>query len=249
MTGEQLKTLRNNKGWTQEELARQAGVSKRTIINYESSDEIPKAKANYLHFLFLDTPDEDEKVTLTFELPVDENENNKVEDPEPETYTPEGRIIERDNYPKKTVHVIPIKGRGGLENAFFDEVKFKDLEKEILTIKEPSSNGSKWFKIEVEGVSMDDGSKRSLAEGDWAYCRSIGKQYWKSKFHAHKYDIFCFFHNERGIIFKKIKDQNVETGELLLESLHPDKKKYPDFTIKVSECSYICNVIKVLSEF
>ncbi|MBD0822606.1 hypothetical protein [Aestuariibaculum marinum] len=164
-------------------------------------------------------------------------------------FIPEGKVIKDENYPSKQVFVIPVKGRGGLENALFDEIMFKQLETETLTIKEPSSNGSKYFKIEVEGISMDDGSKKSLAEGDWAYCRSISKQYWKSKFHTHKYDIFCFFHNERGIIFKRIKDQDTETGELLLESLHPDKKQFPDFRIKVSECSYICNVIKVLSEF
>lgn len=178
---------------------------------------------------------------VAYGLPVTEEAKTK--------YKSEGRIIKKEDLPSKEVYVIPIKGRGGLENAMFDEVMFKDLKTEKLTIKQPASNGSKYFKIEVEGISMDDGSKRSLSEGDWAYCRSIGKQYWKSKFHTHKYDIFCFFHNERGIIFKKIKEQNLETGELLLCSLHEDKKRFPDFTIKVSECSYICNVIKVLSEF
>ena len=183
-----------------------------------------------------------------YRIRVQDFENNFVNESK-ETYKPEGRLIIKEDLPKKEVYVIPIKGRGGLENAMFDEVMFKDLKTETLTLKQPASNGSKYFKIEVEGISMDDGSKRSLSEGDWAYCRSIGKQYWKDKFHTHKYDIFCFFHNERGIIFKKIKSQNLETGELLLCSLHEDKKRFPDFTIKVSECSYICNVIKVLSEF
>ncbi len=94
-----------------------------------------------------------------------------------------------------------------------------------------------------------EGSKYSLSEGDWAYCRSIPKINWRDKLHINKVKIFCFFHNTRGIIFKKIKEHNYETGELLLSSLNSDKERFPDFKINVAECSYICNVIKVLSDF
>ena len=232
MKGIDLKTLREQKKLTQEELGKKLGKSMRTVITWEKSDALSKSQINQIDAVFK----EDNEIT---------SQTNKTNS----TYKAEGKVIKDEDYPSKEVYVIPIKGRGGLENTYFDEVMFKELEKEVLTIKNHSSNGSKWFKIEVEGISMDDGSKKSLEEGDWAYCRSIGKQYWKNKFHAHKYPIFCFFHNERGIIFKTIKEQNLETGELILSSLHPDKNKFPDFKINVSGCSYICNVIKVLSEF
>lgn len=167
----------------------------------------------------------------------------------------EGKIINENLYPSKTVTIIPIKGRGGLENAFYDKLYINKMKKEELTLKEPSSNGSEWFKIEVEGVSMDDstadfdGSKYSLAEGDWVYCRSIPKTNWRDKLHFNKVKIFCFFHNTRGIIFKKVKNHNPETGELLLTSLNPDKKRFPDFTINISECSYVLRVLDVLSSY
>lgn len=182
------------------------------------------------------------------------NEHNELNEP-PIEYKPEGKIIDIRELPVKDVYVIPIKGRGGLENAYYDDLALNELEIEQLTIKKPSSNGSKWFKIEVEGVSMDDstkdfeGSKYSLCEGDWAYCRSIPRIHWKNKLHFNSVKVFCFFHNTRGIIFKKVKSHNIETGELVLTSLNKDKGKFPDFTISVAECSYICNVIKVLSEF
>lgn len=181
--------------------------------------------------------------------------NNLKEQEDTTKHIPEGKIINDDDYPEKIVTIIPIKGRGGLENAYYDKIYIDKLKKEKLTIKQPSSNGSEWFKIEVEGVSMDDstesyeGSKYSLAEGDWAYCRSIPRHNWKNKLHFNSVKAFCFFHNTRGIIFKKVKSHNLETGELVLHSLNPDKEKYPDFTINVAECSYICNVIKVLSDF
>lgn len=171
------------------------------------------------------------------------------------TFKPEGKIINEDELPKKQVTIIPIKGRGRLENAFFDKLYINELEKEELTLKYPSSKGSEWFKIEIEGISMDDstkdfeGSRYSLQEGDWAYCRSIPKLHWKNKLHFNSVKVFCFFHNTRGIIFKKVISHNIETGELVLHSLNKDKKKFPDFTINIAECSYICNVLKVLSDF
>ncbi len=172
-----------------------------------------------------------------------------------EKYESEGKIINPKDYPEKSVYVVPIKGRGGLYNAYYDELALDDLEIEQLSIKFPSSKGSTWFKIEVEGVSMDDstadfeGSKYSLCEGDWAYCRSIPKIYWKSKLHFNSVKIFCFFHNIRGIIFKKVIEHNPETGELTLHSLNKDKERFPDFKINIAECSYICNVLKVITEF
>ncbi|UAB85719.1 hypothetical protein INR75_06815 [Zunongwangia sp. SCSIO 43204] len=173
---------------------------------------------------------------------------------EPE-FQPEGKIIDDSDKPEKEVIVIPVKGRGGLENAFYDDLALKKMETEKLSIKYPSSNGSKWFKIEVEGVSMDDstadfeGSKYSLVEGDWVYCRSIPKIHWRNKLHIESVKVFCFFHNTRGIIFKKVRSHNTETGELELYSLNKDKKRFPDFKINVSECSYICNVLRVMSDF
>lgn len=194
-------------------------------------------------------------VNAIYEYLMKKYENTGEMLTETPTFKPEGRIIKEKELPKKQVTIIPIKGRGGLENAFFDKLYINELEKEELTLKYPSSKGSEWFKIEVEGISMDDstedfeGSRYSLQEGDWAYCRSVPKQYWRDKLHFNSVKVFCFFHNKRGIIFKKVISHNTETGKIVLHSLNKDKKKFPDFTINIAECSYICNVVKVLSDF
>ena len=39
--GEKLKDLRTQKGWSQEELAKQMGVTRRTIGGYEAGTPIP----------------------------------------------------------------------------------------------------------------------------------------------------------------------------------------------------------------
>ncbi len=230
MNNIEVKKIREKLGLTQEELAEKLEVHLRTVQKWEGGEtKIRKGNALMLTELL--------------------KKHTKGANKNQETYTPEGRVIGEDEYFKKKTYVIPVTGRGGLENEMYDPITFNDLEIEETTVKQQSHNGSTYFKIEVAGISMDDGSKFSLAEGDWAYCRSIPKKYWKTKFHTNKYEIFCFFHNQRGITFKKIKSQNVDEGILTLTSLHPDKDKFPDFEVSIYECSYICNVIRVVTDF
>lgn len=239
MNGIELKKKRKDIGLTRVALAKLLGVSKTTIYNYENGGKIPDTKIPLFNEVF-------NRYGIG-ELPL---LNEK-----PIQYKGEGKVLDENNMPTKTVTIIPIKGRGGLENAYYDKLFMDKLKKEVRVVRQKSSEGSEWFKIEVEGISMDDstsdfeGSKYSLCEGDWTYCRSIPKIHWRNKLHFNNVKVFCFFHNTRGIIFKKIKDHNLENGELSLCSLNKDKKKFPDFTINVSECSYILNVIEVLTKF
>ena len=96
---------------------------------------------------------------------------------------------------------------------------------------------------------MYDGTDEGLKEGDWAYCRSLERRHWQERLHTHNWKNWCFFHGERGIIFKCIESYNIETGEIHLYSRNPDKKEYPNFTIKISECTYICNVVEKRQSF
>lgn len=239
-----LQVMKEN-GYTAYRLAKEVSeISQSKMTHLKSGRNEPSSEM--IRGLLSVFPDTDYNWLLTGEKSV--NEPLK-------TFKPEGKVINVNELPVKDVIVIPIKGRGGLENAFYDDLALNEMEVEKLTIKKPSSKGSKWFKIEVEGVSMDDstadfeGSKYSLCEGDWAFCRSIPKTNWRDKLHFNRVKVFCFFHNTRGIIFKKVIDHNTETGEIVLRSLNKDKKRFPDFKINIAECSYICNVLIVQSEF
>ena len=155
------------------------------------------------------------------------------------------RVIDLKDLHSVKTYIIPIKGRAGLQCNYYDDVMFEELETEELLTND--AHFGKYFKVEVEGDSMDNGGPKDLQHGDWAYCRSVPKLYWRDKLHFNKYRIWCFFHNERGIIFKSIISHNSETGELELKSLNEDKDQYPNFKINVGECSYICNVVKKIS--
>jgi len=45
--GEKVKNARIAKNWSQSDLAKQAGISLRTIQNYESGERLPKKKETY----------------------------------------------------------------------------------------------------------------------------------------------------------------------------------------------------------
>lgn len=232
-----IKEIRSELGYTQKKFAEVIGVTVGAVQLWESEKTKPKLK----YALKI--------LELKKSLNTDIVKEDEIE------YESEGKILKDDSLFTKQVTIIPIKGRGGLENAFYDRLYLNNMKKEELLLKEKSSEGSEWFKIEVEGVSMDDstadfeGSKYSLVEGDWAYCRSIPKMHWRNKLHFNSVKVFCFFHNTRGIIFKKVIDHNTETGVLLLSSINPDKAQFPDFEINISECSYVLNVIEVRTNY
>jgi transcriptional regulator with XRE-family HTH domain len=51
-----IKDLRNEKGFSQSELARRIGVSRQTIVNYEKGEVIPESKKELLYNILLDIP-------------------------------------------------------------------------------------------------------------------------------------------------------------------------------------------------
>lgn len=143
----------------------------------------------------------------------------------------------------KEVIVIPAKAQLGLTSNFYADEMMQDLEKRQIHVEKDYKG--KYYDIECTGDSMNDGTRRSICEGDSVLCREISKTHWKNKFHINKWE-FVFFHNERGILIKQIKEHIPETGEMLLCSYNPDKEEYPDFTINVRDCYAICNVVQVV---
>lgn len=96
----------------------------------------------------------------------------------------------------------------------------------------------------ARGESMDDGTKRSISNNDKVTGRVINKEYWKSKLHLHKYQVYIIVHKE-GITIKEISKHDVENGIITIHSWNPDKKAYPDREIHLSDVLQLLNVIKV----
>ncbi len=101
MNGIELKKKRKDIGLTRVALAKLLGVSKTTIYNYENGGKIPDTKIPLFNEVF-------NRYGIG-ELPL---LNEK-----PILYKGEGKVLDENNMPTKTVTIIPIKGSGGLENA------------------------------------------------------------------------------------------------------------------------------------
>lgn len=240
MSSYNVKEIRALGGKTQQELAEILGVSRNTIVLWEGKKTKPKLKyamkLKELEYQFIKKNKGDLKNISGFES---------------NTTT----VTKKEDFLGKEVMVLPIEKQKELSNVFYDKLHIDVLEKEKLKLKKNELRDTDWFKIEIHGENMNDstldfvGTRLSLCEGDWAYCKSIPKANWRDSLDCKKVKIFCFFHNVKGVMFNVIKKQNVETGDLLLASLNKNKKVYPDFTINIAECSYILKVMEVLTKF
>jgi DNA-binding XRE family transcriptional regulator len=219
-----LKELRKNAKLTQQELAERLGVDRRTIINYEKGETIPESKVKLLHFIFdNESEKQNHKPTIADYKHID------------------GKFVESNRFPKEVI-IITAKSGMNLQSHYYADELMEELEKRIIYIDHDAKG--RYFEIEGEGDSMNDGSIDSILDGDKLLLREIPRIHWKSKFHINKWD-FTFFHYDRGFITKRIKEHNVDTGDLLLESRNPDKTLYPDFWINLKECAIVCNVVEI----
>jgi len=194
-----------------------------------------------LNFIWLTTGN-GEMTTPTTDQKLQALDKIEIDDEKTTTYVPTPQKFAEKTY-KKEVIVIPAKAQLGLQSYLFADEIMNDLEKKIITVDQDYKG--RYYEIECVGDSMDANHRNAIREGDTVLCREISKLHWKNKFHKNDWE-FVFFHNEYGIIIKSIKDQNLETGDLLLCSYNPDKDEFPDFTINIKDCYAICNVVQVL---
>lgn len=141
------------------------------------------------------------------------------------------------------VELVPIYAQAGYLNDYCDEQFLGELPVHYFTTKFPAKGRYRAF--EVYGDSMDNGDiKEAIPSGITVIGRELERRYWSSKLHSHKWKNWIFVHKTEGIVVKQIAHQDLDTGNITLRSLNPDKRKYPDFTINLDDVRQIYNVIK-----
>lgn len=140
------------------------------------------------------------------------------------------------------VDLVPNHARAGWLAGFEDPTYIEELPKHEITVTE--FHKGKYVSFEVDGDSMFDGSIESVPDGCIITGREIARHHWNYKLHAHKYPNWVFVHRTEGVLVKRIKSQNLETGEIILLSLNPDKDVYPDRSIFLDDVYKIYNVVK-----
>lgn len=142
-----------------------------------------------------------------------------------------------------TAEFVPVKARAGYLLGYSDPEYLESLPKYTATVSHVPKGKYRYF--EAEGDSMNDGTiEQAILDGAVLQCRKILPHHWAGKLHSHKWSSFVFVHRTEGIIVKQVVDQNLETGDVVLRSLNPDKKKYPDFTVNLDDIREIYNVVK-----
>lgn len=231
-----IQSLLKDRNITQEEMADHLGMSRVTIGKrlkhkyYPNTDE----KAKIISFLKM-TPKEVETLNKMGGLAIDfgileEDQTSELIEISPGRY-------------RMKVELVPIYAQAGYLTDYADPEYLEELPVHYFTTTHPAKG--KYRAFEVYGDSMDNGDVReAIPSGAIVIGRQVQHQHWRSKLHNHKWENWIFIHKTEGIIVKQIAHQDLDTGDITLRSLNPDKEKYPDFTINLDDVSQIYNVVK-----
>ncbi len=103
----------------------------------------------------------------------------------------------------------------------------------------------KYMAFEIKGDSMDDDTRRSLANGDIILGRELNREYWKEKLHTKEYPNWIIV-LDNTILCKQIIDQDLEKGTITCHSLNPSPE-YGDFELKMNDIRQMFNIIQRVS--
>ncbi len=126
--------------------------------------------------------------------------------------------------------------------GFQDEEYIDELPKHSFVVNK--QHRGKYMAFQVIGDSMSNGTEESITEGSTVTGREIQRHLWSSRFHIHRFKDYVIVHKE-GILIKRIIKHDVEEGVITCRSLNNDKDAYPDFDLKLDDCSQIFNIVNV----
>ncbi|MBP1638944.1 MAG: hypothetical protein H6Q17_527 [Bacteroidetes bacterium] len=135
---------------------------------------------------------------------------------------------------------VPIHAQAGYGRGYGDLEYIKTLPT-FPVIVDKTYRG-KYRVIEVEGDSMDDGSRNALCDGDKILCREVKPDDWKSKLN-YKDWFFVIVYKNDGIVVKQIIDHDVENGII---KCHPLNPIFDDFEVNLRDVAELFNVIKIV---
>lgn len=134
------------------------------------------------------------------------------------------------------VPVVPYYALASPDDEFLPERFGTDT----TTFEVDKIGRGKYYAFEVDGDSMDDGTRDSFQRGDIVLVRELDKDDWMPHLHLNgwHYWVVCWGNNVR---LKQILSQEGTT--ITLHSLNPSPE-YCDFTLDLTQVSRLFNVIK-----
>ena len=239
--GEKFKLYLKNKGVSVISAAEMLQVARNTVYQYFRTENLTREVVTNIITTFNTTEEE------VFEVSESKTIKSNARDiGNPEIYDEDGdqkfTEISPGRYRMGT-ELVPVYAQAGYLTGYADKEFIEELPKHYITVDKYVRG--KYRSFEISGHSMDNGDvKEAMPDGTIATGREVKRELWKSKLHNHQWPNWIFVHRTEGIVAKQIAHQDLETGQLILRSLNPDKDKYPDIQVFMDEIEQIYNVIK-----
>ena len=211
-----IKFLRKQKGWTQEQLATELDIKRSLIGSYEEG----RAKPNYevlaeIAKIFKHTIDNliTRDLRLTERVPLFSEEQMDISGKNLRVLA-----ITVDKAENENIEMVPVKAAAGYLNGYADPTFIKELNRFRL----PFLPVGTYRAFEIKGDSMLPIQPGSVVIGEYV-------DNWKSIKDGLTYIVLS---KHDGIVYKRLFNQVEENGTLILRS---DNTAYPAYPIKIDE--------------
>jgi len=148
-----------------------------------------------------------------------------------------GRAMDEVDY--INVPLVPVRGKAGYLSGYGDLEYIDSLPtRQVIVDREYKG---RYLCFEVDGDSMDDGTRDSICDRDIVLGREVRRELWQNKLHIRDWN-FIIVHND-GISIKSIAEHDCDNSTIRCHSLNP---LYDDFELSLDEVIELYNLIKIV---
>lgn len=167
---------------------------------------------------------------------VDDYEIQQAKEPQT-PYIPKSEVVQKDDSEFMEVTYLPRYAQAGYLDSIQDE-SIPDVETKLVPKEYEKGN---YLIVEITGDSMDDGTKRSIMDGDSVLIKELSRVHWSNKLHFKQY-LFVLMSRE-GVVCKQITAHNVNTGII---TCHSWNELYKDYELDLRDVFKIFYVKKII---
>ena len=137
------------------------------------------------------------------------------------------------------VPLVPVRGKAGFFAGYGDKEYIETLPtRQVIVDREYKG---RYLCFEVDGDSMDDGTRDSICDRDIVLGREVRRELWEHKLQIKNWN-FIIVHKE-GISIKNIIEHDCETYMIKCHSLNP---LFDDFDLRLDDVVELYNLIKIV---
>ena len=208
LAGQNLKYLRNLRGWTQEQFARKLSIKRSLVGAYEEERAHPRLEVLTL-------------ICEIFKVTLDELLLEDLSEQKGSNYLAKRRQMKMMTADRNVIHFVPVKAAAGYLSGYGDD-EFID---ELNTFTLPMLSGGSYRAFEILGDSMMPTPSGSIIVGDKVENLDDIKNN----------AAYIVVSRSEGIVYKRVIKNNKNKKKLTLVSDNPAFQPYHVLTDDVLE--------------